>query len=438
MTRIFLLLLFIQTAYGQQDVVLSLDDAILLATDTDYGIAIAEKNVELNKINNNWASAGRFFNLDLVATSPQSIVRNNRPASFINGEIYSGAAGIQLQADVPIYQGGQVEVNKKILENAVAIAKSQKDITMANAIRDVKLQYYTTALSLESIGVITEVLSQTEERLFYEESRRDFGISNTFNSLQLESNFLSDSIQLLSQISAYRQSSIDLVQILNLQADSVRITPLDTLAYRPKLYDYTELKSKLLTQNSEIQQLLLTEQERALQVELERKSKNPQISLNGSLGFTENAFAFLSPPEEFEGGLQFGNESNIGVTLSARYNLLDGGRRKRAIESAQVQLSTLQLQKLELEQQLSNQLAQLIEQYNDLLEQVSIQNRNLVLSARNISIGRERFESGKINSLDFRDLQINYINAEFSRLNLLFNLNILETNIEWLTGDYTN
>lgn len=58
----------------------------------------------------------------------------------------------------------------------------------------------------------------------------------------------------------------------------------------------------------------------------------------------------------------------------------------------------------------------------------------LSLAKRNLEMSEERFKLGQITSLDYRSIQVQYLNVAFARVNAMFDLINTKTEIDWLVG----
>ncbi|MEL7163470.1 MAG: TolC family protein, partial [Bacteroidota bacterium] len=85
-------------------------------------------------------------------------------------------------------------------------------------------------------------------------------------------------------------------------------------------------------------------------------------------------------------------------------------------------------------QQLRTALQNTLALYENQAEIVSL-TRGLITNAeRNIEVAEERFRGGTINSFDYRQIQLQYVNAEFQLLNARLNLRNTQTELLRLTG----
>lgn len=91
-----------------------------------------------------------------------------------------------------------------------------------------------------------------------------------------------------------------------------------------------------------------------------------------------------------------------------------------------------------LKHTLTNALAQNYELYQVRRELYLLAEENLEAAELNLSISKDKYESGSINSFNYRDVQIGYQNVALSRLNAIFNLIQSRTSLVRLTGGILN
>ena len=76
----------------------------------------------------------------------------------------------------------------------------------------------------------------------------------------------------------------------------------------------------------------------------------------------------------------------------------------------------------------------LISNYNDQLELLEITNKQIRLAQENLTMTEERFKSGLITSLDYRNVQNQYLNAAFSKVGAIYSLLITKSEMDFLVG----
>ncbi len=93
------------------------------------------------------------------------------------------------------------------------------------------------------------------------------------------------------------------------------------------------------------------------------------------------------------------------------FDIYSAGVRKRSVEIARINEEMAQVEISEMEHALTNELFNLVDYYGVRVELLNVANENLAAAELNLSISEEKYRSGVINSFNFRDVQLIYLNA---------------------------
>lgn len=436
MIRLSIILLFFLFTYGlsgQED--MTLEKAIAIGLEENFQIKIDEANIRIAENNNSWARAGKGPTVDLNGTLNVSVIDDNNPASFLSVPILTGGLGGSLDANWLVLSGGRVAIVKDQLELAVDQQKQLQSLNSHNVIRDIIQAYYNVLLQQERLSVLRELISLSRDRLAYEEVRKEFGTSNSFNLIQFENAIFSDSTNLIAQINQIDIAKRTVNSILLIPADKEYVYP-ERLQVDIETLDLEKLKSQFLENSPSLRSLQIISELNNLNTELEKTARKPTLSLNATIGFAENYFNLLSDdlPPAITSKSAFSNRLNIGVGANLNWNLYNGGVTNANIENAAIRQEINQLDILETTMQLSNQLDILVANYENQKFLIDITAEQLRLAQRNLDISEERFKLGQITSLDYRTIQTQYLNVAFSRVSALYELLNTKTEIDWLVG----
>ncbi len=89
-----------------------------------------------------------------------------------------------------------------------------------------------------------------------------------------------------------------------------------------------------------------------------------------------------------------------------------------------------------MEHALTNELFNLVDYYGVRMELLNVANENLEAAELNLSISEEKYRSGVINSFNYRDIQLIYLNAALRRLQSIYNLIDSKTRLTRITGGF--
>lgn len=419
--------------YAQEE--MTIEKAISIGLEENFQIKINEANIRIAENNNSWSRAGRGPVIDLNGQFSATVINDNNPASFITAPFMTGSLGGSLDANWVLLSGGRVAVTKDQLGLAVRQLQQLQSVDSHNVIREIILAYYNVLFQQERLTVLEQLIDLSKDRLEYEQVKKDFGASNSFNMLQFEDAFYTDSTNLVIQINEIEVAKRNLNTLLSIPADKSYSYP-ETLSVELEDLDDQKLKDLFYEQSPTLRSLQLVSELNALNEQLENSARKPSLSVNASVGLAENYFKILQSTQGT--GLPtkglFSNSMNAGVGANLNWNLYDGGVVKSNIENAKIQQEINELDVLQTTLQLTNELDVLLANYNNQKTVLLLIGKQLDIAKRNIDIAGERFKLGQISSLDYRTIQIQYLNVAFAKANSIFSLLQTKTEIDWLVG----
>ena len=431
---IFGVLLFLGGyAIGFAQEVLTLEKAISIGLENNYSIKIDEKNIAIAENNNTWANAGKTPLIDLVLGFNNNLTNDNNPASFLRGTFYSGGLSATLNGSWVVYNGGRFRLNKDQLELNIDQQRLNQQAGIHDLFRLIYQQYYTVIFQQEQLDVLQQVLRLSQDRLEYELVKKDFGQSNAYNLIQFESSIITDSTSIVRQRNAIETAKRNLYQTLDIAGwENYQFTA--SLEVRPDPIDESKLKSLLSEENYTLKSLEMIARLNQLNTALARVARKPTISLSASFGFSENGFKFFADDPNTGDPFPFLLSNRLTGSLGANlnYSLYDGGQRKTAIQSAELQEEVDQLTRLEAIAELNNQLDLLIANYNNQRDLLVLSDNQIELARRNLTITEERFKAGQLTSLEFRNVQIQFLNASLNKVTAIYDLLLSRNEIDWL------
>jgi len=290
----------------------------------------------------------------------------------------------------------------------------------------------------EQLAVLNQILLLSQDRLAYEDTKREFGSSNAYNILQFETAVLADTNAIVNQEQRVEVAKRNLYNTLNMQG-SESYTFSERLSIIPEEIEASKLKQSLSEENYTLKSLQMIASLNKLNTGLANAATKPTIGLSGGIGFAQNGFKFFAddPNSGDPFPFLFSNRITGNVNANLNWNLYDGGVRKDNIQSAKIQEEIDQLSILEAKAQLDNQLDILIDNYNNQLTLLNLTDRQISLAQENLRITEERFKSGLITSLDYRNVQNQYLNAAYAKVGAIYSLLITKSEIDFLVGAFS-
>lgn len=410
---------------------LSLDEAVKRTLSNNFGILIAAEQENIARNNNTWGQAGAYPSISMLLSNSNSITDQSRnPTAFLQTKLEAYSISGSAELNWLLFGGFRVRSTKQQLELLEELSGGNAVLVVENALQGVVSAYYLAVLEKERADVLRQVAALSYDRLGYVLQRRNIGVATTFETLQFETAALADSTALLIQEQNYRAALRNLNLLMG-EDPEFTAELADTMGIPVFSSGLEELKQVCRNDNSNLRNQMLN----TLLLEEQRKTAQsgmyPQLSFRSGFGDTQSSFRAGVLEGEGETINYFGN-----FTLS--FNLFNGGNTARAVKNARIQEEIARLSAIDLERNIFAQLSNSWERYNDQLRIYELSSRSAVAAATRLDLSRERYSSGLISSLEFRESQLAYLNAEIQRLQSLFGLNTASLDIRRLCGNLSD
>ena len=422
---------------------LSLSQAIQIGMRNNFQIQIAEKNIEIAENNNDWKATGKYPTINFNLFSGNGYVNQKVGISFLdvnNDAVNSINGGITASIDLDwtLFDGFRARINKQRFEELERQQKGTLAIAVENTIQQIILSYYQALIEKERLSLLQEVLDLSKERVGFQQVRKQYGQAGEFDIIQSQDAFLNDSSNIILQQISYENA----LRNLNLAIGEKEIDKvyqlIDNLEFRAKAYTFNTLNRKMLTNNKQLNNLLIARSLARLDRDREESYRHPTLSLG--TGISQNFDLTHSDAIRSDTGEEYGNvpsrTSNVYLNFTATYNLYNAGATKRAVENAKLQEIITELDIEELKRQLSAQLKNTLATYEKQRQLLELTQSLIDNARKNLDLADQQFREGQINAFDFRTVQLGYINASQARFNAVYELQKTETELTRLTGGF--
>ena len=268
--------------------------------------------------------------------------------------------------------------------------------------------YYEVARLTENVEILEQTLEISRNRVKRAGYQFDYGQNTKLEVLNAEVDVTNDSINLMNTRQLLQNTKRDLNVVLarNLQAGFAVDT---NVTFIPKI----QLESYIdLAQENNVR-ILQSESAITLSEYDIQSSKArflPTVGLSGSYGWNES----ISPASAFFGGSTRQTTGWQGG-LSLRWNLFDGGTSITQFKNAKIAKDNQELLKQQIELEVERDIANALGNYENLVDVFEIQEQNVITNKNNFERSKERFNLGQITSIEFRQAQINLINAQTNK-----------------------
>ncbi|MEX1382105.1 TolC family protein [Lutibacter sp.] len=406
---VIMFLLCFSSSFAQEK--LTKEDAVNLALENNYGILIAKNNVKIaennSSLNNSGylpritANAGANYNLnDTENTLQNGTVSENNGAE---SKSYNASIGL----NYTLFDGLGRSYNYKRLKEAYNLSELEAQTVIENSLLQIFSIYYNVAQLTEDSKNISETLNVSKQRLLRANYGFEYGQNTKLQVLNAEVDVNNDSIRYINMRRLLANSKRDLNLALgrNVNTDFLVET---NIAFN-SIFELNTLLEKAKNYNIEMQKVNKNLELSQFDIKINKSNLLPTLNLNSSYGFNKSDNdASFNYAEQLSQGLNAG--------LSLNWNLFDGGTTKTRIQNAKIFEDNLKVQKEKVLNELERNVANALEVYNNALFILNAEEKNVETNKNNFSRTEEKFKLGQATSIEFRQAQINLLNAQ-SNLN---------------------
>ncbi|MBF8148367.1 TolC family protein [Winogradskyella sp. F6397] len=421
---------FIATA---QDV-LTTDEAMKLALEHNYGIKIATNTVEVADNNQGILNSG--YLPTLTGNAGASIDVQNSDGELANGEtrVADGAETRRYNASInlnyTLFDGMGRLYNYKRLKEEYLLSELEARQTIETTMVQLFSIYYTIAQLSENSDVLEETLIISKDRLRRSGYQFDYGQNTKLDVLNAEVDINNDSISVINIKQQLKNTKRDLNVVLgNKKSEEFRV--------ETELNFLLELNKETLLEKMKANNVSLLQAESNINIsEYDIKTSKaqflPTVGLVGSYGWNEST---NNSPLAFT--LQ---NTNTGVSagLNLTWNLFDGGGTITRVKNTKLFLENQKLQKEQLIIDIERNFNNAWDNYQNKLLIFQVQEDNIKTAQNNFDRTEEKFKLGQVTSIEFRQAQLNLLNAELSRNQAKYDAKLAELDVLQISGELLN
>jgi outer membrane protein TolC len=438
--EVTVILLFISSQLFSQEI-LTKKEALAITLKNNFGIKIANNNLQVAKNNSSILNTG--FLPTMVINSGANYSRNNQSLTFtdrdtgndreISGNgVVSKNYNANLGLNYTLFDGLGRKYNYKQLKETYNLSELQAKETIENTYLQLFTIYFQIARLSENTSNLEEALSISKRRLKRAKYQYDYGQSTKLVYLNAQVDVNNDSITYITAKQQLSNAKRGLNVILGVEKETNYTV--ETAVDYNTILNYNDLENKTIANNIRLKQNEKNIAVSEFNIKVNKANYFPRLNFNASYGFNRTENENLINP--FGAKLITSDGLNAGLNLT--WNIFDGGSRKTRVANAKIALDN---QQIALEQQkvtIKNNLKNTWENYKNQLFILKAQEQNVLSNQNNFDRTQERFKLGQITSVEFRQAQINLINAKTALNNAKFDAKLIELQLLQLSGDILN
>tara|TARA_R110000868_G_scaffold82265_1_gene232360 strand:+ start:14210 stop:15574 length:1365 start_codon:yes stop_codon:yes gene_type:complete len=451
MKRVYVLLIIFlsfQSGVFGQEKFLTKDEAITLALENNFGIKVANNQIAIADNNQSILNSGylptlsgtagaNYNELNSTTEYPGQFETNGAPRADLEieqAESQTYNAGLNL--NYTLFDGlGRLYTYKQLKER-YQLSELQARETIENTIIQLFSVYFQVARLTENSNVLKQGLSISKDRIRRSEYAFEYGQNTKLDILNAQVDVTNDSIALMNVeqqlINAKRDLNVVLNQNLNatFQVDTiVQFIP------RLQLDDYL---TQALQNNVSLLQTEKNLKINEYDIKVSKSGYLPRLGLTGSYGWNLNQSAPSSfiPGQVIPGSNR--NSLNIGLGASLTWNLFDGGSTVIRVRNSKIAYANQEIFKKQITLEVDRDIQNARAIYENLLAVYQIQEQNVLTNQNNFERSKEQFQLGRISSIEFRQAQINLLNASTNKNLAKYDAKLAELQLLQLTGQLLN
>ncbi len=406
---------------------LQLRQAINIALQNSLEIQIAQNNVSIDSIYNNYGVAGglplfsgtlndneQFTSVYQKLNSGQVIERNgvaaNQLASNVTGSIL-------------LYNGGRVVATKKRLAQLQQQSLKLLNAQVQNIIADVSNAYYDVVRQQGYIKTIERSIDAAKQRLEIVKTSQQVGLANNADLFQSQIDLNSLVQQEQAQQLVIDQSKTELLRLLSAKTDSA-ITIQDSIIV-DETVNYSAIINRLES-NPEIMaaqdQVLINQQI----VKETTAQRYPSIRATTGYSFSRNNAG--------AGQIVLNQTYGPTVGVSIGIPIYNGSVFKRQQKAADINVNTASVQKDILIRDYTANAVKAYQAYASTLKQLETEKNNYQLSSQLLDLVLKRFQLRQATIVEVKNAQQSFEASGYRLVNLSFAAKAAEVELKRLAS----
>ncbi len=431
-----------------QENLLSKEEAVTKALENNFGITIAKNQIEIAENNASILNSGylptltgtagaNYTNNDSRQEFPGRFdsIGNPQPDVSLKGlESQRYNAGLNL--NYTLFDGMGRYYNYKRLKEQYQLSELQARETIENTMLQMFSVYFEIARLTENRNVQLQALDISKQRITRAEYAFEFGQNTKLDILNAQVDVTNDSITLMNTKQQLENAKRDLNVLLNQDLSSNFVV--DTVVTFTPRINLVEYMGQSMSNNVAI---LQTEQNLKINeydIKVNRSGYLPTIGLTGSYGWNRSQ----NPDQVFFTGQVFpgtnSTQNSFGLGASLTWNLFDGGGTAVRVKNAKITYANQELLRKQVELEVNRDMQNAMAIYENRLKIFRIQEQNVATNQNNFERSKEQFQLGRITSIEFRQAQINLLNAQTNKNLAKYDAKLAELQLLQLTGQLLN
>ncbi|WP_340064745.1 TolC family protein [Ascidiimonas aurantiaca] len=408
--------------------------AINEVLESNLGIKIARNNVAIAENNAGILNSGYLPSVS--GNAGGSIDRQNTEGVLANGDSRA-AEGVEtrrynasVDVQYTLFDGLGRLYDYRALKEQEDLSELEARETIETTVLQLFTVYYEVARLEENATNLKQTLAISKDRYLRAQYQAEYGQNTGLDLLNAQVDVNTDSINLLNTTQQLNNTKRDLNLILNKNLDRSFVVD-TTVQFVPNLL-MEDLYATAKENNVNMQQLEKNLEINMLAVRSGYSNFLPTVGLTGSYGWNEvnnnNPLAFVIQ----------NTVSGLSGGINLTWNLFDGGSSITNVKNARIAYENMELQKKQTEMEVERDIKNAWETYRNALFVYRAQRENVAVNRDNFNRTEERYKIGQANSLEFRQAQLNLLNAIIAKNQAKYTAKVAELQMLQVSGQLLN
>lgn len=390
----------------------TLADFIATGLENNYNLKIARNEEAISANNATYANAGYLPTVNASAGYSGTV------------DTGSGQLGHGLQAGVnaewTLFDGFKIQATYSKLQELKRQGATRTRLSIEDYVATLTAEYYNLIQQKIRMRNLNNAVKLSKERLRIVLERYSIGSASRLDLQQAQVDFNADSAQSLKQHELMATSRIRLYELMAVKDMQTPLVLNDSAID----VDATLTHDSLLEATMQLNAELLNKKHDIRLAELDYKATMsrdfPYIKLNADYNYQHTIEG------TGRGGVDFG--------VKVGYNIFDGKRTSQK-RNARLNIENADLARMQLEQSLRSDLADLWQAYKNNLRLLSLERENLITAQENHYIAHERYMLGDLSGIEMREAQQSLLDAEERILEAQYNTKLCEISLRQISGE---
>ena len=420
-------ILILTTIFSFSQEIITLEKAIEYSLENSNDIKIAKNELEINDNNTSLGSAGLLPSIVINSGYNQSV--SNSEFEFNSFLDFGGGSMDEIEANnassasfsssiginYTLFNGFSGIYTLKKFDYLDELSKNNLQLQIENRIMEVVMKYYEFINKKNLFNLLEETHNISVSRYERVLEKSKYGLTSSLELLNAEIDLNTDLVNLNNSRIDYENSRSELFFLIG-KTDSTFIYD-QTILFNDSL-EIENLFVKLKQNNSSILIAQSNFDIAKQDLKISKSKVSPKLDLSTSFSFNKSGSETSFISKQTDRGL-------FGV-ISLQFPIFNGDLIRKNIKNSKINLESKKYQLEEITDRLEVSLINTFNLYKQGLKNLQIQKNNLEIFELNFQKSKELYKLGQLNSLQFREAQLNLLNFKINYSANLFNTKIQE------------